>query len=171
MQHYEMLFIIKNDFSDTEAPAILKQIVNQISSLSKGAEIISSDLIGRKRLAYPINKEASGIYALVDFRASSADLGNMNREFELNDSVVRHLITKKVEKTPEQTAREEKLKAKALQKEADKRTEERRTEVKSSQDSKQLVQKKEELEKSTPEESVEKLEEKLDEILKRDIVE
>ncbi len=173
MHLYELLYIIKNDFSDEQIPGITKKVQDTISSVSKEVNIKQTQDLGRRRLAYPIQKEVAGSYSLIDFEAGPESIKRLDRELSLNDDLLRHLIITKQVKTKEQLKREEQLREKAQKAQEIKHQEERQQEAAQTRGTKGMIQKKEELPKKQKkeEETVEQLEQKLDEILKRDIVE
>ena len=47
------------------------------------------DIWGRRRLAYPINKKGDGIYAVINFTATSATAKELERQLGLNEVVMR----------------------------------------------------------------------------------
>ena len=47
------------------------------------------DVWGRRRLAYEINKNAEGIYAVVTLSAEPATVKELDRQLTLNESVLR----------------------------------------------------------------------------------
>ena len=54
-----------------------------------GGTIEKVDVWGRRRMAYEINKHAEGIYAVVDLQASPAAVQELDRQLNLNESVLR----------------------------------------------------------------------------------
>jgi len=82
---------------DTEE---VKTQVDEISEIIKslGGEFLKADIWGKRRLAYPINKQAEGYYALLDFKLDPSHIGEVDRLLKLRDSVLRHLIVRLDEK-------------------------------------------------------------------------
>jgi small subunit ribosomal protein S6 len=54
-----------------------------------GGEVESVDVWGKRRLAYEINKNTEGIYAVVDLKAEPATVKELDRQLTLNESVLR----------------------------------------------------------------------------------
>jgi len=54
-----------------------------------GGEVESVDVWGKRRLAYEINKNAEGIYAVIDLKAEPATVKELDRQLTLNESVLR----------------------------------------------------------------------------------
>jgi ribosomal protein S6 len=62
--------------------------------LSKhNAKIISSRLWEERRLAFPINRQLRGTYLLVYFDAPTNEITPINREFQMAESILRHMVT------------------------------------------------------------------------------
>ena len=54
-----------------------------------GGTVENVDVWGRRRLAYEINKNAEGIYAVVTLQAEPATVKELDRQLTLNESVLR----------------------------------------------------------------------------------
>ena len=54
-----------------------------------GGSVDKVDIWGRRRLAYEIAKNAEGIYAIVDVKAEPATVSELDRQLNLNESVLR----------------------------------------------------------------------------------
>jgi small subunit ribosomal protein S6 len=54
-----------------------------------GGTVDNVDVWGRRRLAYEINKNAEGIYAVVTLSAEPATVKELDRQLTLNESVLR----------------------------------------------------------------------------------
>lgn len=67
----------------------VKQIIE-----SHGAEVLVSRLWEDRRLAYPIGGHRKGTYWVTFFRANTQLIPKIERDFQLNEDVVRSLILK-----------------------------------------------------------------------------
>jgi small subunit ribosomal protein S6 len=54
-----------------------------------GGTVDNVDVWGRRRLAYEINNQAEGIYAVINLTAEPATVMELDRQLGLNDSVLR----------------------------------------------------------------------------------
>ena len=54
-----------------------------------GGSVESVDIWGRRRMAYEIKKQVEGIYAIVDIEAEPAAVAELDRQLNLNESVLR----------------------------------------------------------------------------------
>lgn len=89
MNKYEMMFIVKT-MEEAEASKIAEELKSIITSM-KG-EITDFKDLGNKKLAYPINKEVTGIYYVVNFNADNEIITELDRKAKINESVIRHMI-------------------------------------------------------------------------------
>jgi small subunit ribosomal protein S6 len=57
-------------------------------------EVVVSRLWEERRLAYPIKGQRKGTYWLIYFRGPSSSLTSLNRQWELHEGILRHLVLK-----------------------------------------------------------------------------
>ncbi|KRT35707.1 ribosomal protein S6 [Acetomicrobium hydrogeniformans ATCC BAA-1850] len=78
----------------------VKAQVDEISEVIKGlgGEFHKSDIWGKRRLAYPVEKQVEGYYALIEFDLEPSQIGEVDRLLKLRDQVLRHLIVRLDEK-------------------------------------------------------------------------
>ena len=93
MTKYEIMFMVKATLDEKNIEGIAKEAQKLITD-SKGKVIEFKDL-GRKKLAYEINKEVSAFYYLMDVEADTKTIGEFDRKMRINENVLRHLILKK----------------------------------------------------------------------------
>ncbi|MGY8910093.1 MAG: 30S ribosomal protein S6 [Flavobacteriales bacterium] len=89
MNHYETVFILNPVLSDTQIKETVQKFEDYL--VSKGAEIISKEDWGLKKLAYPIQKKKSGFYHLIDYKVAGEEIAAFELEFRRDDSVMRYL--------------------------------------------------------------------------------
>lgn len=93
MRKYELMFIVRSDIEQEAVDAVVEKFLNIIRD---GGEIEKQEVIGKKRLAYEIDKHRDGIYVLVNFTAPAAVVAELDRVIKISDEVIRHLIVKDV---------------------------------------------------------------------------
>jgi small subunit ribosomal protein S6 len=54
-----------------------------------GGSVGSVDVWGRRRLAYEVDKNTEGIYAVIELQAEPATVKELDRQLTLNESVLR----------------------------------------------------------------------------------
>ena len=87
---YEGLFILDSDQYNRNPEEISGQIAKAVESF--GGTVRVSRLWEERKLAYPINGHKRGTYWLAYFRLDTEKLKELNRQFQLNNSIVRFLL-------------------------------------------------------------------------------
>lgn len=94
MRKYELMYIIRTDVEQEAVEATVAKLQGIITN--GGGEISSHDLMGKRRLAYEINKYRDGLYVLVKFNGTPEIVTELDRVIRISDEVIRHLITNDV---------------------------------------------------------------------------
>jgi small subunit ribosomal protein S6 len=92
MQTYETLFITTPTLSDqeeNEVVELLSQIVQQ-----GGGTMVASDRMGRRRLAYPIQKHQDGVYVRFLYDSTADVPKELERRLRLSDRILRSLTVR-----------------------------------------------------------------------------
>jgi len=91
MRSYIGVFIVDSEKEDT-LDTIKKDITSVISDNS--GKVVKENLIGKKALAYPIQKKETGIYIEVTFDVEPKAIEKISRQFRINTDILRTLIDK-----------------------------------------------------------------------------
>ena len=94
MNSYEILFVIANALDDERKEAAVEAVKSLIDD---SGEVTRVEVIGTRRLAYPIEKKTEGYYVLVEFNAPPELPKELDRRLRISDDVVRHIIINKDE--------------------------------------------------------------------------
>jgi small subunit ribosomal protein S6 len=86
-KQYELVYIASPDATEDQLTE-LQSLIEGIITKANGT-IDKADIWGRRRLAYEIAKHAEGIYAVVDVKAEPATVSELDRQLNLNESVLR----------------------------------------------------------------------------------
>ena len=87
MRPYEVMIILDPTLDERTVAPSLDMFLNVIRS--DGGSVDKVDIWGRRRLAYEIAKHAEGIYAVVELKAAPATVSELDRQLNLNESVLR----------------------------------------------------------------------------------
>ena len=87
MRAYEVMVILDPSLEERTVEPSLDKYLNVVRK--DGGSVESVDVWGRRRLAYEINKQAEGIYAVVSLTAEPATVKELDRQLGLNESVLR----------------------------------------------------------------------------------
>ena len=86
MRHYELMVILDPDLEErTIAPSLDRFL----TVVTKSGGTVLTEIWGRRRLAYEIKKQIEGIYAIIDIQAEPAAVAELDRQLNLNESVLR----------------------------------------------------------------------------------
>jgi small subunit ribosomal protein S6 len=87
MRTYEVMVILDPSLDERTVAPSLDTYLNVVRQ--DGGQVESVDVWGKRRLAYEIDKNAEGIYAVIDLRAEPATVKELDRQLTLNESVLR----------------------------------------------------------------------------------
>jgi small subunit ribosomal protein S6 len=87
LRHYEVMVILDPDLEERTVAPSLDQYLNVVRT--SGGSVEKTDVWGRRRLAYEIDKKTEGIYAVIDLSAEPAAVAELDRQLRLNESVLR----------------------------------------------------------------------------------
>lgn len=86
---YECLFIVDG------SEETIKAKVDKFTALIGGnGEIVEVNEWGKRRLAYPINDKSEGYYVIVTFKSEPAFPSELERLFNIDESIMRYLVIK-----------------------------------------------------------------------------
>jgi len=87
VRRYELMIILDPDLEERTVAPSLEQYLTVVKS--SGGSVEKVDVWGRRRLSYEIAKKFEGIYAVVDLTAEPAAVQELDRQLNLNESVLR----------------------------------------------------------------------------------
>jgi small subunit ribosomal protein S6 len=87
MRRYELMIILDPDLEERTVAPSLDTFMNVIRQ--GGGSVEKVDIWGRRRLSFEIKKKAEGIYAVVDLTAEPDTVKELDRQLNLNESVLR----------------------------------------------------------------------------------
>src|SRR6516164_6418584 len=87
---YECMFLLDTNKVAGDTAAIAKQLHGILER--NQAEVLASRPWDERRLAYPVKGHKKGLYYLTYFRVDPKNLAGMERDFALNETVLRRLV-------------------------------------------------------------------------------
>ncbi|HEY3718224.1 MAG TPA: 30S ribosomal protein S6 [Jatrophihabitantaceae bacterium] len=87
MRHYEVMVILDPSLEERTIAPSLDTFLSVVKK--DGGTVEKVDIWGKRRLAYEIDKHAEGIYAVIDLSAEPASVLELDRQLNLNESVLR----------------------------------------------------------------------------------
>lgn len=89
---YEAMILFDSNRFARERAALPAEVEKMIKTAE--GDVLVSRLWEERRLAYPINGQRKGTYWLIYFRGPSSMVTGLNRQCELHDGILRHLVLK-----------------------------------------------------------------------------
>ncbi len=87
MRHYEVMVILDPDLEERAVAPLIESFMSVVREANGKVEKV--DTWGRRRLAYEIDKKPEGIYSVIDLQAEPAVVKELDRQMNLNESVMR----------------------------------------------------------------------------------
>ena len=92
MNCYETLFVVKPTLTEEETASQIVKIKDVLAK--EGAELLGTDDMGMKKLAYPVEKNNRGYYTVLFYKASGNTIAELERNLKINEDVIKFLTVK-----------------------------------------------------------------------------
>jgi small subunit ribosomal protein S6 len=96
---YELMYILRPDLNEEQVNGAIDKYKQLLTA--QGATSIEIQPKGKKRLAYPINKNRDGYYVQVNYTGSGQEVAVVERAMRLSEEVIRYLTIKQDPPAPE----------------------------------------------------------------------
>lgn len=90
MRKYELLATIKPNLDNDEADKVIAKIEESVSSL--GGNVIDTDKMGRKKLAYDVQGFRDGFITVLTINLEPDKIVEFKRQLKLNENVIRTMF-------------------------------------------------------------------------------
>ena len=92
MTCYETLFVIKPTLTEEEIAAQIAKIKDVLAK--EGAELVATNDMGMRKLAYQVEKHNRGYYTVLFYKAEGATIQELERNLRINEDVIKFLSVK-----------------------------------------------------------------------------
>ncbi len=92
MAKYEMMFITRTDVPEEQIDKLIAQMEGVISGMGGKAEKVEK--MGRRRLAYRIQKQREGYYVLFVFDGTGDTVREFERRLKVSDAVIKYMAVR-----------------------------------------------------------------------------
>lgn len=113
---YELMVILDPEIDERQVAPNLDKFLKVITN--DGGTIDKVDIWGRRRLAYEIQKKTEGVYAVVNFTATSDATQELDRQLKLSEQIMRTKVLRAEEAIAMVAAEAERSAEKAARKAA-----------------------------------------------------
>jgi small subunit ribosomal protein S6 len=93
---YDVLTIVDPRLEEGDVAQLAERLRESLAGL--GGEVVSVENWGKRRLTFEIGKQREGTYLLLVIRAEPAVVREYERQLKLNESVLRFMTTRVVER-------------------------------------------------------------------------
>jgi len=87
MRHYELMVILDPELEERTVTPSLETYLKIIKD--SGGTVDKLDVWGKRRMSFEILKKSEGIYAVLDMHCEPAAIKELDRQLNLNESVLR----------------------------------------------------------------------------------
>jgi len=94
MNCYETLFVIKPTLTEEEITAQIAKMKDVLAKVD--AELLATDDMGMRKLAYPVQKNERGYYTVLFYKANGEAIAEIERNLKINEEVIKFLTVKYV---------------------------------------------------------------------------
>ena len=92
IRHYETMFIVKPTLTEEETQAQIELVKSTIEK--NGGEIVATEDMGSRKLAYEIQKNKRGYYYVCYFTAPTESILEIERNYRINENILRFIFIK-----------------------------------------------------------------------------
>jgi len=89
---YEVMYIVDPDTADEKIGKLNEAVDSLIKK--QGGNVVRMDDIGRKRMAYQIQKKQEGYYVLFEIEGSGQEIAELERRMRVNDMIIRYITVR-----------------------------------------------------------------------------
>lgn len=89
---YEVMYIVDPETSNENVEKLNEAVGKLVET--EGGSVVKIDDMGRRKLAYPINKKKEGYYVLFEIEGSGQEILELERRMRVNDSIMRYMTVR-----------------------------------------------------------------------------
>ncbi len=90
---YELGIILNPEVNEEETRGILDRVEQIVAT--NGGQTVKVNQWGRRRLAYPIERQRDGVYIFIDMILTPETVGELERTLKVSEAVLRHMMKKR----------------------------------------------------------------------------
>jgi small subunit ribosomal protein S6 len=96
MRRYESVWVVNGDLPDEEVKATIDKFTRILTS--QEGILVGLEEWGRRKLAYKVQGTSRGYYVVVDYAGTQATVKELERNYRIDDRIIRSHTTKKSDK-------------------------------------------------------------------------
>ena len=103
------MYILSSAVTDNDVPTISSEVDKFLTD--NGANLLSQEMLGKKKLAYPIKKTRNGFYVVQTFNMDGVKLQSLDNKLRSIEPIIRYLVVN-VEDMERRAAKDRKVQEK-----------------------------------------------------------
>ena len=92
MNKYESVVIVNPNVEENTLKELIERFQTLINTDGKVEQV---NELGKKKLAYEINKNKEGYYIVYDFEANPKLIAELERNYRITDEIIKFIVVKK----------------------------------------------------------------------------
>ncbi|MGI8554734.1 MAG: 30S ribosomal protein S6 [Pyrinomonadaceae bacterium] len=89
---YELMYIVNPEMAADEVTKLNETLQGVIES--QGGAVVKLDDMGKRKMAYEINRKTEGHYVLFEIEGSGKEIAELERRMRVNDAVMRYITVR-----------------------------------------------------------------------------
>ena len=89
---YEVMYIVNPDLAEDEVTKLNENLQGVIEN--QGGSIVKLENMGRRKMAYEIDRKTEGHYVLFEVEGSGREIAELERRMRVNDAVMRYITVR-----------------------------------------------------------------------------
>lgn len=103
MREYELMYIVRPTVGDEGFPGAMERVDTLVGTL--GGQVGEKQVWGKRRLAYPIDKQDDGYYVVNRIQLEPARTGDLEEQLRISEDVIRHILVEPIQPPQPRTPR------------------------------------------------------------------
>ncbi|MFZ2489676.1 MAG: 30S ribosomal protein S6 [Anaerolineae bacterium] len=95
MNEYELMYIVHPEADTDAVTAINEQVTGWVGA--QGGEVVQTNVWGRRKLAFAIEKQTEGSYVVMNLRLASTSVAEVERNVKLHEQILRYMFVRQGE--------------------------------------------------------------------------
>jgi small subunit ribosomal protein S6 len=92
MNCYETLFVVKPTLTEEEIAVTITKVKDILAK--EGAELVGTNDMGMRKLAYPVQKNDRGYYTVLFYKSEGTLITELERNLKISEDVIKFLTVK-----------------------------------------------------------------------------
>lgn len=92
MTCYETLFVVKPTLTEEEIAAQIAKVKDVLAK--EGAELVGTNDMGMRKLAYQVEKHNRGYYTVLFYKAAGSTIEELERNLKISEDIIKFLTVK-----------------------------------------------------------------------------